>query len=149
MSAIPSTGTGTSASGDTTPNTSLTSLNSTDFMQFLITQLQNQDPLQPTDSNQMLSQLSSIGQMQSATDLQTSLTSMVQQNQVAAASSMIGKSVQGTDANNNPLTGIVTAVQVNSNGVSLQLDSGATLALNNVTSITNAPGTTTAATTGS
>ena len=105
----------------------------------MVTELQNQDPLDPTDSNQMLSQMSEIGQLQSSDNLQTSLTSMVQQNQVSAASSMIGKLVQGTDANKNPLVGIVSAVQVSSTGVNLTLNNGATLPMNNVTAITDAP----------
>jgi hypothetical protein len=94
----------------------------------------------------MLSQMSEIGQLQSADTLQSSLTSMVQQNQVASASAMIGKLVQGTDANQNPLAGIVSAVQVSSSGVNLTLSTGATLPMNNVTAITNAPTTATTAT---
>jgi flagellar hook assembly protein FlgD len=105
--------------------------------------LQNQDPLNPTDSNQMLSQMSQIGQLESADNLQTSLTGMVQQNQVAAASAMIGKYVQGTDSNKNPLTGVVAAVQVSgTTGVSLVLSSGSVMPMTNVTTITTAPTTT-------
>jgi len=99
--------------------------------------MQNQDPLQPTSSDQLLGQLSQIGQLESSDDLQTSLAGMVQQNQVAAASSMIGKEVQGTDSNNNPLSGIVSSVQVTTNGVNLGLDNGSTLSMASVTTITN------------
>jgi len=93
----------------------------------------------------MLQQISEIGQLQSATTMQTDLTGMVQQNQVSAASAMIGKEVQGTDANSNSITGIVSAVQITSSGVSLELNTGSTLAMNNVTAITNAPTPSTAA----
>jgi flagellar basal-body rod modification protein FlgD len=122
-------------------------LTANDFIQFLVTELQNQDPMDPTDSNQMLSQMSQIGQLESSDDLQTSLTGMVQQNQVSAASNMIGKYVEGTDQNSNPLTGIVSAVQVTSSGVNLTLTSGSTMPMANVTTITNAPTTTTGTTT--
>jgi flagellar basal-body rod modification protein FlgD len=117
-----------------------------DFINFMVTELQNQDPLNPTDSSQMLSQMSEIGQLQSSSTLTSSLTGMVQQNQVAAASAMIGKLVQGTDANKNPMTGLVSAVQVSSTGVNLILNTGATLPMNNVTAITNAPASGTATT---
>jgi flagellar basal-body rod modification protein FlgD len=110
------------------------------FIQFLITELQNQDPLDPTSSDEMLTQMSEIGQLQSSTNLDTDLTGMVQQNQVSAAASMIGKSVQGTDQNQNPVSGNVTSVQVNSSGVSLQLDSGSTVALSAVTDISSGSG---------
>jgi flagellar basal-body rod modification protein FlgD len=115
----------------------LASLNGGDFVQFLITELQNQDPLNPTSSDQMLSQLSEIGQLESSTDLQTSLTGMVQQNSVSSASNMIGKQIQGTDQFNNQQTGLVTGVQVTTSGVNLALDNGSTVSLGNVTSITN------------
>jgi flagellar basal-body rod modification protein FlgD len=103
----------------------------------MVTQLQNQDPLDPTDSNQMLEQMSEIGQLQSSDSLQSSLTTMVQQNQIASASNMIGKYVQGTDQSSNQVSGSVTAVQVTTNGVNLTIDTGDTVPLNNVTAITN------------
>jgi flagellar basal-body rod modification protein FlgD len=128
-----------SAASSSSSTSSANTLTANDFIQFMITELQNQDPLSPTDPNAMLQQISEIGQLQSSTTLQTDLTGMVQQNQVSAASAMIGKEVQGTDANNNSITGIVSAVQVSSSGVSLELSTGSTLAMNNVTAITNAP----------
>jgi flagellar basal-body rod modification protein FlgD len=129
---------GSSSSG----GNSLQSLNSSDFIQFLITELQNQDPMNPTSSDAMLQQLSEIGQLQSSTNLDTDLTGMVQQNQVSAASSMLGKQVQGTDQNSNAVQGIVSAVNVTTNGVNLSLTNGSTVSLANVTSITSAPVTT-------
>ncbi len=114
-------------------------LTANDFIQFMVTQLQNQDPLNPTDSNQMLTQMSEIGQLESSTNLQTSLTSMVQQNQIASAANMIGKYAQGTDQNSNQTAGTITAVQVTTGGVNLTMDNGDTMPLNNVTSITNSP----------
>lgn len=131
-----STNSTSSSSSTTSANNSLTA---NDFIKFMVTQLQNQDPLDPTDSNEMLSQMSEIGQLQSSTDLQNSLTTMVQQNQIASASNMIGKYVEGTDQNSNQVSGSVTAVQVTTNGVNLTIDTGDTVPLNNVTAITNAP----------
>jgi flagellar basal-body rod modification protein FlgD len=135
-------GTATNSSNSTSNSTSTApsaanSLTANDFIKFMITQLQNQDPLNPTDSNQMLTQMSEIGQLESSTNLQTSLTSMVQQNQIASAANMIGKYVQGTDQNSNQTAGTITAVQVTTSGVNLPMDNGDTMPLNNVTAITN------------
>jgi flagellar basal-body rod modification protein FlgD len=146
---IPNSTSTTSASNSSSTASadgSFSSLSPSDFIQFLVTELQNQDPLNPTDSNQMLEQMSEIGQLQSSDTLQTDLTSMVQQNQIASASSMIGKEVQGTDANNNPQSGLVTSVQVANSSVNLTLDSGATVPMANITSINNAATTTTGST---
>lgn len=139
---------GTAASTDTLPSSSAQSLTANDFIEFLTTELQNQDPTNPTDSSQMLTQLSEIGQLESSSNLDTSLTNMVQQNNVAAASSMIGKAVTGTDSNSNPLSGTVSSVQVTSNGVNLTLNNGSTMPLSNLSSITSAGSTTATSTSG-
>lgn len=140
-SALGTNNSSSSSSSSSSTASAASTLTPNDFIQFMVTELQNQDPLDPTDANQMLSQMSEIGQLQSADTLQTSLTSMVQQNQVAAASNMIGKLVQGTDANQNQQTGLVSAVQVSSSGVNLTLNTGAIVPMGNVTAITNAPAT--------
>lgn len=112
----------------------------------MVTQLQNQDPLNPTSSSDLLAQMSQIGQLQSTTSLQTSLTSFGLQTSISSASSMMGKSVAGLDANSNPISGVVTSVQVANGNVSLGLNSGGTMPLANVTTITPAPATTTTTT---
>src|SRR5437764_10017613 len=122
------------------------SMNPSDFIKMMITQLQNQDPMQPTDSNALLQQMSAIGQMQASSDLQTTLQSLTLQNQIGAASSLIGKSVIGQDTNGNVLNGLVNSVQVTQSGVSLQLDSGKSMDLSKLTAIAPAPTTTTATT---
>ncbi|MDP9173019.1 MAG: flagellar hook assembly protein FlgD [Planctomycetota bacterium] len=136
------------ASGTSSGNTvgsSSSSLTAKDFIKFMVTQLQNQDPLQPTDSNQMLSQLTSIGQLQSATDMDTALKGVVQQSSIGSAASMIGKVVQGTDSNKMSISGTVSSVQVTSNGVNLKLDNGSILSLANLTSISGPKAASTAA----
>lgn len=108
----------------------------------MVTQLQNQDPLNPTDPNSLMQQVSEIGQMQSTTQLQTTLSGLAQQTQIGAASNLIGKNVNGLDSGNNQVTGQVTSVQVSSSGINLQLDSGSIVPLSGVTTIS--PGTSTA-----
>jgi flagellar basal-body rod modification protein FlgD len=123
----------------TVPNAAASSLTPTDFLNMMITQLQHQDPLNPTSSSDLLAQMSQIGQLQASTTLQTQLTGFGLQTSIGTASSMIGKTVQGLDTNNNPITGVVTSVQVQKGNVSLGLDKGGTMALTNVTAITPAP----------
>jgi flagellar basal-body rod modification protein FlgD len=110
-------------------------LKTEDFIKMMITQLQHQDPLEPAKNQELLAQMSQIGQLQSATSLQESLQGMVLQNQIGAASGLIGKTVQGLDAQDEPVTGLVNSVKVGSDGVSLELDNGKTLLLSRVTQI--------------
>src|SRR5688572_22537395 len=110
-------------------------LKTEDFIKMMITQLQNQDPLEPAKNQELLAQMSQIGQLQSSTSLQESLQGMVLQNQIGSASSLIGKTVQGLDADDDPVTGLVNSVKVGADGVSLELDNGKSLMLSRVTQI--------------
>jgi len=114
-------------------------LTTSDFINMMITQLQNQDPTDPVKNSDLLAQMSQIGQLQSTSDLETSLKSFTLQNALSSAGSLIGKSVQGLDTNGAPISGLVTSVQVVDSNVSLELDNGQSLALANVTGITSAP----------
>ena len=116
-------------------------LKTEDFIKMMITQLQNQDPMEPAKNQELLAQMSQIGQLQSATSLQESLKGMVLQNQIGSAAALIGKSVEGLDTNDDPISGLVTSVRVESDGVSLELDNGTRLPLTRVTSIASQPAT--------
>jgi flagellar basal-body rod modification protein FlgD len=136
---IPSvTGSG-SATGTQAANPNAFNLGPSDFLNMMITELQNQDPTKPTSSSDLLGQMSQIGQLQSATSLQTSLQSMVLQNSISSAGNLIGKSVQGMDDQNNTVSGLVTSVRVENKQVKLELDSGNSLQLGNVTSVSPGP----------
>ena len=110
-------------------------LKTEDFIKMMITQLQNQDPLEPAKNQELLAQMSQIGQLQSSTALQESLQGMVLQNQIGSASALIGKTVEGLDAQDDPVTGLVNSVKVGSDGVTLELDNGKSLLLSRVTGI--------------
>jgi flagellar basal-body rod modification protein FlgD len=129
-----STGT-TSSSG--TASTAKKSLDTSDFMNLLITQLKNQDPTQPMSNQELLQQVTQIGTLQSQNSLQDTMKQLVLQNQIASAANLIGKGVVGTDTNANPVSGLVTSVKVdNANStVNLELDSGQVVPLNNVSTV--------------
>jgi flagellar basal-body rod modification protein FlgD len=134
MSSIPSTlPTSTTAAAASAANPY--NLQPSDFIQMMVTQMQDQDPLNPTSSQDLMSQMADIGQLESSNQMQTTMTSLTLQTQIGSAAALIGKSVTGIDAANNTVTGNVTAVQVAGGTVSLALDSGNNLSLNNVSSI--------------
>src|ERR1700743_2414516 len=85
----------------TPPANPLGNLQSSDFINLLVTQLQNQDPLQPMSNSDLLQQVSEIGSLQSQTSLNSTLQDMSLQNQISSASSMIGKGVIGNDNSGN------------------------------------------------
>jgi flagellar basal-body rod modification protein FlgD len=92
-------GTG-SANGSTSNGSSTSSasangvtLGGTDFLTLMLAQLQNQDPTSPVDSNEFLSQLASLSEVQGITQLNTSfatLSNSLTSGQALQASSLLG-----------------------------------------------------------
>jgi len=70
-----------------------TTLGGTDFLTLMLAQLQNQDPTSPVDSNEFLSQLASLSEVQGITQLNTSfsaLSSSLTSSQALQASALLG-----------------------------------------------------------
>ncbi len=130
-------------SNATTPPNTIKSKNfelkAEDFIKMMITQLQNQDPMEPAKNEELLAQMSQIGQLQSSTMMQESLKGLVMQNQIGSAGNLIGKTVQGLDDKNEPINGIVNSVRVEGDKLFLELDSGKRLSMERVTGIATAP----------
>jgi len=91
---------GASSSGSTTSASSSIpaneSINQTQFLQLISTQMQNQDPLNPTDPTQFLSEVEGLSEVSSLQSLQTSigsLTSSLQSAQMLSGTSLLGRSV--------------------------------------------------------
>lgn len=110
-------------------------LQASDFIKMMITQLQNQDPLEPAKNQELLAQMSNISQLQSSTDLTGALKTITLQNGISNAASMIGKMVTGKDSNGEDMDGIVSSVKVEDGSLYLELDSGKKMSLANVTNI--------------
>jgi|SRR5579871_1435699 len=119
MSAVNSTGSSSSSSSSqSTPTaTGLSALTPEDFLNLLITQLQNQDPTQPMDNAQLLTQLSDMQSLQANINLQSTLQGLTLNQQLSEGASLIGLAVAGTDSKNNQITGVVDYVAVR-NGAS-------------------------------
>ena len=69
------------------------------FLKLLITQLQNQDPTAPLDTNQFTSQLVQYSSVEQQINTNTNLTKLIDLqsgNQVLQSSALVGKSVQIT-----------------------------------------------------
>ncbi len=82
------------------------------FLGLLITELQNQDPMNPMDNAQMLEQISQIRQIGSTTKLTDTLTSLAVGQELSMASGLIGKQIKALDNNSKDVTGVVDRVAV-------------------------------------
>ena len=111
------------------------SLSGDDFMRLMITQLQHQDPMSPTDSNQLLQQIAEISSLQSNQALQTTLTAMTLQQSIGAGGNLIGRLATGLDMSGEQVMGLVIGVRIENEKVLLALHSGDEIPLENVTAV--------------
>lgn len=103
---------------------SFNSLSSAEFLQIIFTELQNQDPLEPQDSQAMLNQLSALRSIESDTNMVASLENLVSQNEFAASSQLIGSLVSGITLDNQRTADLVISVSQSSEGPILNLFGG-------------------------
>ena len=64
-----------------------------DFMKVLITQLQNQNPLEPLDNNEMATQLAQFSQLQQLESMNSNFAEVLAITNRSYANSLIGKKV--------------------------------------------------------
>ncbi|WIB79152.1 flagellar hook capping FlgD N-terminal domain-containing protein [Curtobacterium sp. MCPF17_002] len=81
------------------------------FMKLLVTQLQNQDPSSPMDTNQMISQQTQLAMMEQITNQTTTGNENFSLQMRIAAANLVGKQVSYTDAvSGTAVTGTASAV---------------------------------------
>lgn len=133
--------TDTSAVGSSTPivdksklkpvSDAFTDMGIEDFIKLMVTELQNQDPLNPTDNAQILQQMSQMQSISSTQKLNTTLDAVLLGQNLSNAGSLIGKTVVGLTDKGKDITGNVDSVTVLS-GVPRLVIGDESIALNNV-----------------
>jgi flagellar basal-body rod modification protein FlgD len=81
------------ATSSTSSNAASLAISPTQFLRLITAQLQDQNPLQPADPTQFLSQLEGLSQVSSLQGLQTELASNIQAAQMASGTSLLGRTV--------------------------------------------------------
>ena len=92
--------------------------NFNEFLQLLTTQLQNQDPLDPLDTNQFTQQLVEFASVQQQVDMNTNMQTLITLQQTTAATQalqLVGSTVtlNGTSANLSNATGSAASWNLN------------------------------------
>jgi flagellar basal-body rod modification protein FlgD len=124
-------GTGTSSSANAVSGVGGLTMN--DFLTLMTAQLKNQDPLNPTDSNQFLAQLSELSTVEGISQLNTSMTTLsnsMLSSQALTSAALVGQGI---------LTAASSAAYTSGQSLSgaVQVPSGATSV---VLTISNAGG---------
>ena len=130
--------TGTTGTGATTTVTKTTELGKDDFLKLLVAQLQSQDPLNPMEDKEFISQMAQFTSLEQMKNVSNAV-------QITQATSYIGKQVTWDDETGEQQTGIAKSVRIVSGEPKIVVGDQ-NIALAKVTSVTDAPAAT--ATTG-
>jgi flagellar basal-body rod modification protein FlgD len=112
---------GSSSSSSSGSSNGLDTIDISQFMQMMITELQNQDPLNPMQNSQIMQELGQMQQITASNKLTTTLDGVALGQSLSNATSLIGKKIDGIDDNGNPATGVVQKVSVANSVAKLQV----------------------------
>jgi len=113
------------------------SLSQEDFLKLLVTQMTSQDPLNPTNSQDLLSQMTEFSTLNANTSMQTQLAAMQSLNQFSEAGNLLGKQVTLQVDANTIANGVVSGLDT-SGSVPGIIVNGQTYSLAQVISVANA-----------
>jgi flagellar basal-body rod modification protein FlgD len=118
--------TSTGSTTDTSANPAST-LSQANFLQLLVAQLQNQDPMDPQSDTDMAAQMAQFSSLQESTNMSGSLSMM-------QANSLVGSTVNLQIDSNTTASGVVQGV-VMTNGSPEILVNGTTYPMSQITSV--------------
>ncbi len=128
MSALAGLGLGSALSGGSSPSAasqagSIAQISQNEFMTLLLTQLQNQNPLDPISDTNFATQLAQFSQLDSLNTLNSNFSSLLQVQQLSGASNLIGRTVSYLPANSStPLSGVVAGLAIQNGTVELTVN---------------------------
>ncbi|RUP07485.1 flagellar hook assembly protein FlgD [Hyphomicrobium sp.] len=119
MTTVPSTGS-TSSNTSTSDAAKSNTLNYNDFLKLMIAQMKNQDPLNPTDSTQYMSQIAQFSSVEQSINTNSKLDQLLVNSNISQASTMIGLTLKAPDGT----TGTIQSVRIDSSGSTAILTTG-------------------------
>jgi flagellar basal-body rod modification protein FlgD len=110
-----------SATSGTSNSASASSMDYDSFLKLLIAQMKNQDPLNPIDSTEYVSQLATFSNVEQAIKQNAKLDQILIMSNLAQANSAIGKYVLSADGT---VYGQIVAVETSETGATAHLTDG-------------------------
>jgi flagellar basal-body rod modification protein FlgD len=118
----------TSSASSNTPTNPSGQLDDDEFLQLMVTQLQDQNPLNPTNSSSYLSELAQFTSLEQETNTASNTQALETSNQTTEALSLLGQSVTYLATDGSTETGVVSSVDLSGSSPTLTIsgDSGIT-----------------------
>jgi len=93
-----------------------------DFLKLMITELQNQDPLNPLQNNELLAQINQIRQVGATDQLTETLGSVLLGQNISSATNLLGSQIDALSDDGQRVNGIVNQVSIANGEPKLHLD---------------------------
>ena len=117
--------------------TSTPSIDQSQFLQLLVAQLQNQDPLNPVTDQEFISQLATLNTVSSLSSLNANFSEMLKLQQLTQGAGLVGKTVTYTPTDGGAAaTGTVDSLTTQDGKFVLAVGS-ARVGLDQVTTVTS------------
>ena len=123
------TPTGTTGTTFTNPSDTL---GENDFLKLMMDQLQNQDPLNPSDPTQYMSELANFSSLEQQTQIAQSTASAATQQASTSALGLLGHTVSYKDSSGVTQTGTVSKVDFTSSGPALTIGTASGISLGSI-----------------
>lgn len=104
------------------------------FLELLVTQLRYQDPLNPTDTGQFLSQTAQFNALEKMQEVADQSAQLLSTQMAFGAAGLVGQSVSYPGADGVPVTGTVSGVTFGATGPVLEVD-GVQVSLLNILTV--------------
>ena len=111
-------------------------MTSEQFLELLLAELQNQDPMEPMKNNELMAQMTQIKSLEATQDLVENLNRLTEGMEIGSAASLIGKLVSGKADNGITVEGKVEGLVIESDRVNLVVTGYPLLPVANVEQVT-------------
>jgi flagellar basal-body rod modification protein FlgD len=108
--------TGTTGSAAPKSVTAGGNLGKDEFLKLLTTQLQHQDPMNPTDDMSFIGQMAQFSALEQTSNMASALERYGTSQQVAQSIGLIGRNVDAQDDEGSAVSGVVDAVTISGGG---------------------------------
>jgi flagellar basal-body rod modification protein FlgD len=123
-----------STSGTSLSPSATSGLGQNDFLSLMMDQLKNQDPLDPGDPTQYLSELANFSSLEAQTNTATSTASAAAEQASSSALSLLGHTVDYTDPTSGDVeSGTVSKVSFTSSGPTLTIGTATGIPIGSIT----------------
>jgi hypothetical protein len=131
LPAINTTSSDKSSSSSVSATNAINDIDMNTFLKLMITELQQQDPLNPMDNKDMLDQIAQIRAVGASDQLTKTLNSVLLGENISSATNLIGADVSAITDDGQSITGVVNRISIDKGAPKLHIDNMPSLAPTN------------------